>query len=254
MEWCKLWAEWGTDPKVQIMSEVMRCRHAMLLCLRCTQDTTLLQDVEVAHYMRISMTQIRATKDLFIKKGFIDSKWNVINWNKRQDYVSPAAKRMRRLREQERNKLRNECEQSNERVPRARSEQNREDKNPPFIPPEGGDEKGFSPPSWLPDQDWSDYECMRASIKRPMTSKQRQLAMLALDKLRGLGHSPSAVLQQATLGGHANFRPIPSNRPKGSYSENGTPKPKPITMGDLSPEERAAREERAIKLHNRKDI
>ncbi len=87
-----------------------------------------------------------------------------------------------------------------------------------------------------------------------MPSKQRQLAMLALDKLRGLGHSPSAVLQQATLGGHANFRPIPSDRPKGSYSENGSPKKKEPTMGDLSPEERAAREERSIRLNSRKDI
>ena len=34
MNWMRLYAEFATDPKVQMMSEAMQRRHVMLFCLK----------------------------------------------------------------------------------------------------------------------------------------------------------------------------------------------------------------------------
>lgn len=107
MEWCKFYAEWGTDPKVQSMTESLRCRHAMLLSLRCATDVSILAEDELICYFRLTAVELAETKAVFIAKGFIDKKWNVLKWNQRQTSVSKSAIRMRTVRERKRNALRN---------------------------------------------------------------------------------------------------------------------------------------------------
>jgi hypothetical protein len=56
-EWFRLYREFSSDPKVQMMSEQYQRRLVMLFCLRCNADVTLhvtLHDAEVAFQMRIS--------------------------------------------------------------------------------------------------------------------------------------------------------------------------------------------------------
>lgn len=88
--WLRLYAEFANDAKVQMMSEAMQRRYIMLMCLRCSNGLVTLQDDEVAFQLRISNEEITETKRLFIAKGFIDSDWNLLNWDKRQ-FASDAS-------------------------------------------------------------------------------------------------------------------------------------------------------------------
>ena len=82
--WFRLYAEFANDPRIQMMAEAMQRRYVMLLCLRCSNRLVTLHETEVAFALRVSDTDLAETKALFIDKGFIDSEWNLLNWEKRQ--------------------------------------------------------------------------------------------------------------------------------------------------------------------------
>ena len=111
--WFRLYAEFSTDPKVQMLSEAMQRRYIMLMCMRCSNVTVTLCDEEIAFHLRISDAELSETKALFIKKGFVDVDWNLLNWEKRQfksDHDISGAQRQKRFRDKqkrERNSLRN---------------------------------------------------------------------------------------------------------------------------------------------------
>ncbi|WP_417285048.1 hypothetical protein [Comamonas sp.] len=99
--WFRLYAEFAHDPKVQMMSEAMQRRYIMLMCMRCSNDLVTLQDDEVTFHLRITAEDWTETKALFIKKGFIDSELNLLNWEKRQfkvDSSSSSAERVAKHR------------------------------------------------------------------------------------------------------------------------------------------------------------
>lgn len=82
-QWFRMYAEFATDPKVQMMSEANQRRLAMLFCFRCNGDVTL-HDDEVTFLLRVTSEEWQVTKALFIEKGFIDKHNNLLNWDKRQ--------------------------------------------------------------------------------------------------------------------------------------------------------------------------
>lgn len=90
-QWFRMYSEFATDAKVQMMSEVMQRRYLMLMCLRCSNSLVTLHDEEIAFQLRIGNEELAETKALFIKKGFIDSAWNLLNWEKRQ-FTSDSSK------------------------------------------------------------------------------------------------------------------------------------------------------------------
>lgn len=91
--WFRMYAEFATDAKVQSMPEAMQRRLMMLFCLRCSDVTVTLSDEELAFQLRISDEELAATKTLFVKKGFIDDAWEVLNWDKRQFASDSSAER-----------------------------------------------------------------------------------------------------------------------------------------------------------------
>jgi hypothetical protein len=96
-QWFRFYHEWDSDPKVQSMSEAMQRRLAMLFCSRCRGET--LQEQERAFHWRIDEAELAETKSVFMQKGFIDEKWNLINWNKRQFLSDSSTDRVRRHRQ-----------------------------------------------------------------------------------------------------------------------------------------------------------
>ncbi|WP_065202993.1 hypothetical protein [Chromobacterium subtsugae] len=100
--WFRLYAEFASDPKVQILPEAMQRRLVMLFCLRCSNDLVTLQDEEIAFQLRISIDDLAATKAVFLAKGFIDEGWNIANWKKRQFVSDSSAERVARHREKKR--------------------------------------------------------------------------------------------------------------------------------------------------------
>lgn len=100
-QWFRMYAEFASDAKVQMMPENYQRRLLMLMCLRCNGDVTL-QDVEAAFQLRISNDEWAETKRDFIARGFIDSSNNLLNWDKRQYRSDSSAERVRKHREAKR--------------------------------------------------------------------------------------------------------------------------------------------------------
>jgi 5-methylcytosine-specific restriction endonuclease McrA len=97
--WFRLYAEFASDPKVQMLSEPDQRRYVMLMCLRCSNVTETLHEAEIAFALRITEDQLAETKKLFVARGFIDDKWNLINWDKRQFVSDSSYERVKRHRQ-----------------------------------------------------------------------------------------------------------------------------------------------------------
>lgn len=96
--WFRMYAEFANDPKVQMMPEAMQRRYIMLMCMRCSNALVTLQDAEIAFHLRINEEQLAEAKALFMAKGFIDERWNLLNWDKRQFASDSSAQRVARHR------------------------------------------------------------------------------------------------------------------------------------------------------------
>jgi hypothetical protein len=126
-QWFRLYAEFVTDPKVQMMSEAMQRRLVMLMGMRCCNDLETFHETEVAFQLRISERELEETKALFIEKGFIDEKWKLRNWEKRQFASDSSTERVRAHR-QKAHQSNGTGETSMERFSNA-PEQNRTEQN-----------------------------------------------------------------------------------------------------------------------------
>lgn len=102
-QWFRMYSEFATDPKVQMLPEAMQRRLVMLFCMRCGDVTVTLRDDEIAFHLRISDTELEETKALFVAKGFIDSGWNITNWEKRQFASDSSAARTKAYRDRKKN-------------------------------------------------------------------------------------------------------------------------------------------------------
>lgn len=97
-QWFRMYSEFAHDPKVQMMSEAMQRRYIMILCLRCSNALVTLHETEIAFHLRITDDELAETKAVFVARGFIDSEWNVLNWDKRQFKSDSSAERVARHR------------------------------------------------------------------------------------------------------------------------------------------------------------
>lgn len=57
----------------------------------------------------------------------------------------------------------------------------------------------MSLPDWLPEKAWQDFIEFRKAIKKPMTLKAQELAIAQLEKLKGEGSEPVAVIHQSIV-------------------------------------------------------
>lgn len=101
MRWCRLYSEFATDPKVQVMPEAMQRRLIMIFCFQSEGCLAAMDDETLACAMRITTTELQKTKELFAKKGFIEGDtWLPRNWGKRQRSSDDGNERVKRFREQ----------------------------------------------------------------------------------------------------------------------------------------------------------
>jgi hypothetical protein len=97
--WFRMYHEFATDPKVQMLSEVDQRRFVMVLCLRCCNGDETLHDEEVAFQLRISNDEWKKTKAVFIAKGILNKDNLPTNWDKRQYISDSSTERVRSHRE-----------------------------------------------------------------------------------------------------------------------------------------------------------
>lgn len=96
--WFRLYSEFATDPKVQMLSESDQRRFIMLLCMRCSNGDVTLHDEEVAFQLRIGNDDWAQTKRTLIDKGLIDEGNKPAAWNKRQFVSDLSAARVAKHR------------------------------------------------------------------------------------------------------------------------------------------------------------
>ena len=107
-QWFRLYAEFATDPKVQMLSEALQRRYVMLMCMQCSNAIETFhvteRDSAIAFHMRISETEWMETKAHFIAKGFVNDECELLNWDKRQYESDSSTARVREFREREKQK------------------------------------------------------------------------------------------------------------------------------------------------------
>lgn len=109
MSWFRMYAEFATDPKVQMLSEADQRRYLMLLCLRCSNGSVTLHDSEVAFQLRVSDEEWQKTKALLIEKNLITEDNKPTQWDKRQ-YASDSSKsRVAKHRAKRKKEVKQEC-------------------------------------------------------------------------------------------------------------------------------------------------
>lgn len=96
--WFRLYAEFATDPKVQMLSEADQRRFIMLLCMRCSNGDVTLHDEEVAFQLRVTDTEWGETKRRLITKNLIDDDNKPMAWEKRQRASDTSAERVAKHR------------------------------------------------------------------------------------------------------------------------------------------------------------
>jgi len=162
--WFRMYSEFATDAKVQSIPEVMQRRLVMLFCLRCSDVTVTLSDDELAFQLRISDEELEETKVLFLRKGFIDEDWEIVNWDKRQFASDSSAERTARYRERKK-LIKKEAVTSQERHSDALDTDTDTDT-------EADKKKQTPPPSAVPEYSQEFEEAWRSYPVRPGASKK----------------------------------------------------------------------------------
>lgn len=135
MDWFRMYGEFATDPKVQMLSEAMQRRLVMLFCLECSNGIETFhvteRETSIAFALRVSDEEIALTKTIFMAKGFINEDWTLRNWSTRQYESDSSTARVKAWRE----KKKAQAQQGETLQKRSSNapEQNRtdtEDKNP----------------------------------------------------------------------------------------------------------------------------
>ena len=71
-----------------------------------------------------------------------------------------------------------------------------------------GSDSTFTPPEWIPAEQWSAWLEMRLKRRNPAPVFAQKLAVAKLQNLRELGHAPGAVLAQSAFRGWAGLFPV----------------------------------------------
>lgn len=109
MKWFRMYSEFATDPKVQMMSEAYQRRYIMLLCLRCGNDNVTFHDDEIAFQLRVTGEEWAATKAVFVEKGLIDHDNQPLAWDKRQYVSDSSTARVRAHRQRKKQQAKQAC-------------------------------------------------------------------------------------------------------------------------------------------------
>lgn len=109
LPWFRMYSEFATDPKVQMLSEADQRRFIMLLCLRCSNGDVTLHDDEIAFQLRISNDEWVSTKAVLLAKKLIDDDSTPVSWDKRQYVSDSSAARVRAHRERKKKEAKQAC-------------------------------------------------------------------------------------------------------------------------------------------------
>jgi len=231
MPWFRLYHEWNSDPKVQIMPEVMQRRLVMLFCARCKCDGEVtFRETEAAFHWRVSMAELAETKALFIQQGFIDEHWNLVNWNRRQFLSDSSTSRTRRYREQKRTSQQRHGDgvATNAPVTVTAPDTDTEQTQKKAKVAAQCKPSQFVLPEWISNEVWKDFEEMRRKKRAPLTDRARQNIVTKLVRLEREGQRAEDVLNQSITNAWQDVFPLRDEN-------NGGIRPNEVTNGSCKP-------------------
>ncbi|MBA3755577.1 MAG: hypothetical protein H0X02_04835 [Nitrosomonas sp.] len=238
-QWLRLYSEFLTDPKVQMMSESDQRRLIMLFCLRCNGHVTL-HDNEVTFLLRISNEEWLLSKATFVEKGFIAEDNELLNWDKRQFASDSSAARVAKFRE----KKKQDCNVTVTPQNRTDTEQiqNRTEK-PSSAKAHAKDQ--------ILDQDlvkpelWQEFLKLRTKLKAVNSPQAIKCLITELKKLKDQGHDPDEVVNQSIRSSYKDVYPVKSRDPpkqqisnKVDFNKQQTELAKKRLFGATSPAEK----------------
>jgi len=100
--WFRLYTEFASDPKVQLLDETLQRRFIMLLCLAGAGITPTTNVSEVDFLLRIGVSECERTRSILVAKGLIDDNWFPKKWTKRQFESDSSTERVKRFRKRQR--------------------------------------------------------------------------------------------------------------------------------------------------------
>ncbi|SER51860.1 MULTISPECIES: hypothetical protein [Pseudomonas] len=237
-QWFRMYSEFATDPKVQMLSESDQRRFIMLLCLRCSNGDVTLHDEEVAFQLRISNEEWNKTKRILIDRGLIDEDAKPCAWDKRQ-YVSDSSTARVAAHRASKKKARKQACNVSVTPPDTDTDTDTDTEQEPPLPPEG--EKptkpasGFDPiqacPANVSPAVWAKWVQCRKEQGKPL----KKTTCEAQAKLLEDHPDPDAVVQASINAGWqglfpqglANVHPISdASRPRIVKGTRDTKPPK----------------------------
>lgn len=100
--WFRLYTEFASDPKVQLLDETLQRRFVMLLCLAGAGVTPTESVSEVDFVLRIGVSECEKTRSILVSRGLIDETWFPKKWTKRQFESDSSTERVKRFRKRHR--------------------------------------------------------------------------------------------------------------------------------------------------------
>lgn len=148
LPWFRMYHEFATDPKVQMLSESDQRRFVMLLCMRCCNGDVTLQDADVAFQLRISEPDWLETKVRLVARNLIDGGNKPTAWDARQKASDSSKSRVYRHRAKKETGEKRDCNVTETVQSKIEIESKTENKKEPPQPPEGasGDVIQFAKP------------------------------------------------------------------------------------------------------------
>jgi hypothetical protein len=191
--WFRMYGEFATDPKVQMLSETDQRRLTMLFCLRCNGHVTL-HDEEVTFLLRISNDEWMASKALFVAKGFIDSDNEILNWDKRQFTSDTSKNRVAAYRERKKQSSNADVTLQKQKSNAIDTDTDTDTEHKKHITRK---DKSLALPDWLSKEVWSEFKAMRTKIRKPLTPEAERLLFIDLEVIKKNGHDPIAAINNS---------------------------------------------------------
>jgi hypothetical protein len=99
--WFRLYTEFASDPKVQLLDETLQRRFVMLLCAAGAGITPTSDVSQVDFVLRIGVSECERTRSILVSKGLIGEDWFPRKWTKRQFESDSSTERVKRFRKRQ---------------------------------------------------------------------------------------------------------------------------------------------------------
>lgn len=208
--WFRMYSEFVSDPKVQLLAFEDQRHFVALLCLKCndTLDSEApapgLRDRMIAKALGLSVDAAIEAKRRLIEVGLISDEWHPIRWESRQYEHDVSTSRVKAYRERQASMKQDETFQERPETVSGTTEIQ--------IRTDTDQNKKAAPVVGLDPAAWEQWETYRREIRKPLKPASIPAAQR---KLAAFGKDQSAVVEHSVANGYTGlFRPDPKAQPK----------------------------------------